>query len=140
MSFHIVRYSLEHQDSVVDLWNKCDLIVPQNDPLEDIQKKLDFQPELFFIALLKNKVIGSVMAGYDGHRGWLYYLAVLPEYQKRGYGRQLVENAVNELRKLGCLKVNLQVRTSNTSVVDFYKNLGFKEEERVSLGMRLKAS
>jgi ribosomal protein S18 acetylase RimI-like enzyme len=140
MSFHIVRYSLEHQDSVVDLWNKCDLIVPQNDPLEDIQKKLGFQPELFFIALLKNKVIGSVMAGYDGHRGWLYYLAVLPEYQKRGYGRQLVEKAVNELRKLGCLKVNLQVRTSNTSVVDFYKNLGFKEEERVSLGMRLKAS
>jgi ribosomal protein S18 acetylase RimI-like enzyme len=140
MSFHIVRYSLEHQDSVVDLWNKCDLIVPQNDPLEDIQKKLGFQPELFFIALLKNKVIGSVMAGYDGHRGWLYYLAVLPEYQKRGYGRQLVEKAVNELRKLGCLKVNLQVRTSNTSVVDFYKNVGFKEEERVSLGMRLKAS
>ena len=140
MSFHIVRYSPEYQDSVVDLWNKCDLIVPRNDPLEDIQKKLDFQPELFFIALLKNKVIGSVMAGYDGHRGWLYYLAVLPEYQKRGYGRQLVEKAVNELRKLGCLKVNLQVRTSNTSVVDFYKNLGFKEEERVSLGMPLKAS
>jgi len=140
MSFHIVRYSPEYQDSVVDLWNKCDLIVPRNDPLEDIQKKLDFQPELFFIALLKNEVIGSVMAGYDGHRGWLYYLAVLPEYQKRGYGRQLVEKAVNELRKLGCLKVNLQVRTSNTSVVDFYKNLGFKEEERVSLGMPLKAS
>jgi len=140
MSFHIVRYSPEYQDSVVDLWNKCDLIVPRNDPLEDIQKKLDFQPELFFIALLKNEVIGSVMAGYDGHRGWLYYLAVLPEYQKRGYGRQLVEKAVNELRKLGCLKVNLQVRTSNTSVVDFYKNLGFKEEERVSLGIRLKAS
>ncbi|UCE29817.1 MAG: GNAT family acetyltransferase, partial [Candidatus Bathyarchaeota archaeon] len=120
------------------LWKKCDLIVPQNDPVEDIQKKLDFQPGLFFIALLKNRVIGSVMTGYDGHRGWLYYLAVLPEHQKRGYGRQLVEKAINELRKLGCSKVNLQVRTINASVVDFYKHLGFKIEERVSLGMRLR--
>jgi ribosomal protein S18 acetylase RimI-like enzyme len=140
MNLEISRYIPTYQTAVIDLWKKCDLIVSQNDPREDIQKKLDFQPELFFIALLKNKVIGSVMAGYDGHRGWLYYLAVLPEYQKRGYGRQLVEKAVNELRKLGCLKVNLQVRTGNASVVDFYKNLGFKEEERVSLGMRLKAS
>jgi len=80
------------------------------------------------------------MAGYDGHRGWLYYLAVLPEYQKKGYGKKLVKKAVNELRKLGCLKVNLQVRTDNTSIVNFYKHLGFKEEERVSLGMHLKTS
>ncbi|UCF59515.1 MAG: GNAT family acetyltransferase [Candidatus Bathyarchaeota archaeon] len=140
MSFEIISYDSKYQKAVIDLWKKCDLVVPQNDPVEDIHKKLEFQPELFFIALLKNKVIGSVMTGYDGHRGWLYYLAVLPEYQKRGYGRQLVEKAVKELRKLGCLKANLQVRTDNASVVNFYKHLGFKMEERVSLGMRLKAS
>ena len=140
MSFEIVGYDSKYQKAVIDLWRKCGLIVPQNDPVEDIQKKLVFQPELFFIASLKNKVIGSVMAGYDGHRGWLYYLAVLPEYQKKGYGRQLVEKAVSELRKLGCLKANLQVRTDNASVVDFYKHLGFKLEERVSLGLRLKDS
>ena len=80
------------------------------------------------------------MAGYDGHRGWLNYLAVLPDYQKKGYSKKLVEKAVNELRKLDCLKVNVQVNIDNASTVNFYKNLGFKEEERVSLGMRLKAS
>ena len=140
MNLEISIYHPTYQTAVIDLWKKCNLIVSQNDPLIDIQKKLDFQPELFFIALLKNKVIGSVMAGYDGHRGWLNYLAVLPEYQKKDYGRKLVEKAVNELRKLGCLKVNVQVRTDNASTINFYKNLGFKEEERVSLGMRLKAS
>lgn len=137
-SFEIVRCRSEYEDAVVDLWRKCDLIVPQNDPVEDIRKKLDFQPELFFVALLNDKVIGSVMVGYEGHRGWLNYLAVLPDYQKRGYGRKLVEKAIDELRKLGCLKVNLQVRGRNISAVDFYKHLGFKEDDVVSLGKRLK--
>ncbi len=137
MSVRIAAFNVEYQPAVVSLWKSCGLIVPQNDPVEDIQTKLDFQPELFFIALLGNEVIGSVMAGYDGHRGWLYYLAVLPEYRRKGYGRQLVEKAVSELRKLGCLKVNLQVRANNASVVEFYEHLGFKRENRVSLGMRL---
>lgn len=138
MSFEIVKYRSEHQDAVVDLWKKCNLVVPQNDPVEDIRRKLDFQPELFFVALLRGKLVGSIMAGYEGHRGWLNYLAVLPEYQKRGYGGKLVEKAVGELRKLGCLKVNLQVRRSNVSVIEFYKHLGFREDEVVSLGKRLK--
>jgi ribosomal protein S18 acetylase RimI-like enzyme len=138
MSFEIVKYRSEHQDAVVDLWKKCNLVVPQNDPVEDIRRKLDFQPELFFVALLRGELVGSIMAGYEGHRGWLNYLAVLPEYQKRGYGGKLVEKAVGELRKLGCLKVNLQVRRSNVSVIEFYKHLGFREDEVVSLGKRLK--
>lgn len=137
MNLKIISYHPQYQNAVIDLWKECNLIVSRNDPLEDIQKKLEFQPELFFIALLKNKVIGSIMAGYDGHRGWLNYLAVLPEYQKKGYGRKLVKRALNELRKLGCLKVNLQVRTDNASIVNFYKHLGFKEEKRISLGMHL---
>jgi ribosomal protein S18 acetylase RimI-like enzyme len=137
MSFQITRYSPQYQNAVIDLWNECNLIVPQNDPLEDIQKKLAFQPELFFIALLKGQLIGSIMVGYEGHRGWIQYLAVLPAFQKRGYGRQLVNKAIVELRKLGCVKANLQVRRSNASVVGFYKHLGFKEEERISMGMRL---
>lgn len=138
MVFEIVRYCSEFQDAVIDLWRKCGLIVPQNDPAEDIRKKLDFQPELFFIGLLDGNVIGSIMAGYEGHRGWINYLAVVPEYQGCGYGRKLVQKAVDELRKIGCLKINLQVRKSNTSVIDFYKRLGFKEDDVVSLGMRLK--
>lgn len=138
MNFEIVRYSHEYQDAVVDLWRKCSLVVPQNDPVEDIQRKLVFQPDLFFVALLDGKVIGSIMVGYEGHRGWMNYLAVLPEHQRRGYGRKLVEKAVDELKRLGCLKVNLQVRRSNVSVVEFYKHLGFKDDDVVGLGKRLK--
>lgn len=137
MSFRIIRYSPEYQGAVVDLWSQCDLIVPQNDPVEDIQKKIDYQPELFFVALLDGELIGSIMVGYEGHRGWINYLAVLPSFQKRGYGRKLVDRAIVELRKIGCLKLNLQVRGANASVVEFYKHLGFKEEDRISLGMRL---
>ena len=138
MNLNIIRYESKYQSDVINLWKKCNLVVLQNDPVEDIQKKIDFQPDLFFIALLNGKVIGSVMVGYDGHRGWLNYLAVLPEWQKRGYGRKLIDKAIAELRKLGCLKVNLQVRKSNVSVISFYKHLGFKEEDRANLGMRLK--
>ena len=137
MNLEINSYNPDYLNGVLNLWKNCSLIVSQNDPIEDIQKKLDFQPDLFFIGLLQGRVIGTVIAGYDGHRGWLNYLAVLPEYQRRGFGKQLVDRAVDALRALGCLKVNVQVRTSNVSVVDFYRNIGFLEEDRVSLGMRL---
>ena len=138
MTFEIVRYSSEFQAVVVDLWRKCSLIVSQNDPAEDIRKKLEFQPDLFFVGLLDDRVMGSIMVGYEGHRGWINYLAVAPECQGRGFGRMLVQKATYELKKMGCLKVNLQVRRSNTSVVEFYKHLGFKEDDVISLGMRLK--
>ncbi len=138
MALKMIRYNPKYQEAVVDLWNKCGLAVPLNDPIEDIQKKLDFQPQLFFIALLDDQLIGSVMVGYEGHRGWLNYLAVSPEHQRHGFGKKLVEKAVDELKKLGCLKVNVQVRRKNASTVEFYKHLGFKDDEVVSLGMRLK--
>jgi ribosomal protein S18 acetylase RimI-like enzyme len=138
MGFEIVRYDVRHQKAVVGLWEKCGLIIPQNDPIEDIQKKLDFQPGLFFVALLDDQLVGSVMVGYEGHRGWLNYLAVLPSFQRRGYGTKLVNKAIVELKKIGCLKLNLQVRKSDSSVIEFYKHLGFEEEERISFGMRFK--
>jgi ribosomal protein S18 acetylase RimI-like enzyme len=137
LSFEIVRYGAEHQDAVVDLWRECRLVVPQNDPVKDIKRKVAFQPELFFVALLDGKVVGSIMAGYEGHRGWLNYMAVLPKHQRREYGRKLVERAVDELKKLGCVKVNLQVRRSNASAAAFYKHIGFKDDDVVSLGKRL---
>ncbi len=136
--FEIVTYKPEFEDAVVDLWKRCNLIVPQNDPAEDIRKKLEFQPELFLVGLLDGRVVGSIMVGYDGHRGWINYLAVAPECQRRGYGKQLVYRAIEELKRMGCLKVNLQVRKSNTSVIDFYKRLGFREDDVVSFGMRLR--
>ncbi len=138
MVFEIVCYKPEYEQAVINLWKECGLIVFQNDPAEDIKKKLEFQPGLFFVALLDGQLVGSVMVGYEGHRGWLNYLAVLPKYQKQGYGRKLVEKAIEELKKLGCLKVNLQVRKTNTSVISFYEHLGFKDDNVVGLGMRLK--
>ena len=140
MGFEIVKYDPNFQKAVIDLWKECDLIVPQNDPVEDIHKKLEFQPELFFVALLDSKLIGTVLVGYEGHRGWLNYLAVLPSYQKRGYGRKLVERAIAELEKLGCLKLNVQIRESNVSAVAFYEHLGFRNDHVVGLGLRLKQS
>jgi len=80
MSFEIVQYDSKYQRALVDLWKKCDLVVPSNDPVEDIKKKLEFQPQLLFVALLDGQLMGSVMAGYEGHRGWLNYLAVLPSF------------------------------------------------------------
>ena len=136
--FEIVSYRSEFENAVVDLWKRCNLIVPQNDPAEDIRKKLEFQPELFFVGLLDGRVVGSIMIGYDGHRGWINYLAVTPECQRRGYGKRLVYKAIEELKRMGCLKVNLQIRKSNTSVIDFYKHLGFREDEAVCFGMRLR--
>jgi len=138
MMFEIIVYKPEFQDAVVDLWKECNLTTPQNDPVEDIKKKTDFQPELFLIGLLDGKVIGSIMVGYEGHRGWINYLAVQPEYQKKGYGRKLVERAIEELTRLGCRKVNLQVRETNRYMIDFYKHLGFKDDRVTSLGKPLK--
>jgi len=138
MMLEIATYKPRFQDAVVDLWGKCNLITPQNDPVEDIEKKTSFQPELFFVGLLEGEVIGSIMVGYEGHRGWINYMAVNPEYQRQGYGRKLVQKAIDELKRIGCLKINLQVRRSNTSVIDFYINLGFIEDDVISLGMRLK--
>ena len=138
MGIRIVRYDQRYQAAIVNLWQECNLVVPQNDPIEDIQKKLDFQPDLFLIALRDGQLIGSVMVGYEGHRGWLNYLAVSPKHQKRGYGKKLVDKAIIELRKLGCLKVNVQVRNSNPSAIEFYKHLGFRDDNVVSLGMRLR--
>jgi ribosomal protein S18 acetylase RimI-like enzyme len=140
MQFCIVAYRPEFLNDVVNLWKKCNLIVPQNDPIEDIQKKFEFQPELFLIGLLNGKVISSIMVGYEGHRGWINYLAVTPEYQRRGYGRQLVQKGIDELRKIDCPKVNLQIRNTNTAVINFYKSLGFKDDNVTSLGLRLKTA
>ena len=137
MTPSIIPYSNQYQTAVIDLWRQCNLTVPSNDPVEDIKKKTDFQPALFFIALLFDQVIGSIMVGYEGHRGWINYLAVLPTFQKQGYGKLLIIKAVTELRKMGCVKVNLQIRPDNLQAIGFYQHLGFKQEERISMSLRL---
>lgn len=121
---------------VINIWNLCGLIVPGNNPETDIELKMKFQPELFFVAESDGKIIGTVMTGYDGHRGWLNYLGVHPDHRKSGCGRLLIDYSIKKLKDLGCPKLNLQVRNSNISVIDFYKKLGFTDHD--VRGMQLK--
>ena len=123
--------------AVIALWEACGLVVPWNVPAHDIQRKVDFQSDLFFVAEEDGRIVGSVMAGYEGHRGWVNYLAVDPKRWRGGLGRQLMDFVEEELRALGCPKINLQVRTSNQGVIDFYRRLGFEIDDAVSLGKRL---
>ena len=123
--------------TVVRLWTDCGLVVPWNNPIRDIQRKLKLQPEMFLVGCLNGEVIATVMAGYDGHRGWINYLAVHPDHQREGIGRRMMKEAENRLRAAGCPKINLQVRRSNAAVIEFYERIGFKRDDVVSLGKRL---
>lgn len=124
-------------DAVVNLWNECGLVVPWNDPGKDIRRKLKVQPEMFLVGCLDNRIIATVMAGYEGHRGWINYLAVDPDHQRGGIGRRMMDAAESKLRAAGCPKINLQVRRSNDAVIEFYERVGFKKDDVISLGKRL---
>jgi ribosomal protein S18 acetylase RimI-like enzyme len=136
--FVIRTYEASDEQAVIDLWHRCKLVVPWNDPREDIQTKVAFQPELLFVGTVNGRVVTTVMAGYEGHRGWINYLAVDPDYQRQGIGSAMMLRAEHVLSSLGCPKINLQVRASNQAVIDFYEHLGFSKEERISLGKRLR--
>jgi len=123
--------------AVVQLWKDCNLVVSWNDPLRDIRRKLRVQPELFLVGVASGELIATVMAGYDGHRGWLNYLAVAPRFRRKGLGRKMVAEAEARLRLMGCPKINIQIRTSNTEVIEFYRRIGFTPDDVVSMGKRL---
>lgn len=110
---------------------------PWNAPARVIEDKLRVQPELLLVAISGAVLVGAVIAGFDGVRGWIYHLAVLPEWRRRGIATSLVRSAESALAALGCSKVNLQVRATNAEVIGFYQSLGFLIEERVSMGRRL---
>ncbi len=130
-------YQESYEDAVVRLWRECGLVVPWNDPHKDIRRKLSIQRDMFLVGLVDDRIVAAVMAGYEGHRGWINYLAVSPNCQKKGLGRRMMDEAEAQLRKMGCPKINLQVRTSNTGVIDFYKALGYTLDDVVSMGKRL---
>jgi ribosomal protein S18 acetylase RimI-like enzyme len=131
-------YAESDEPAVVALWRE---VFPgeggHNEPTRAIRDKLAYQRELFFVATLEGAVVGTVMAGYDGHRGWIYRMAVSPRHQRQGIGAALIRHAEKELADRGCPKINLQVLASNAGVVAFYKKLGYHVEERVSMGKRL---
>ncbi len=118
-------FSEMYRPGTIRLWERCNLLFPGNDPDYDITLKMNFQPQLFFVGLSGDSVIASLMAGFDGHRGWLNYLGVDPDFRGNGYARAIVAHAIEKLRAMGCPKVNLQVRNSNLGVIEFYKKSGF---------------
>ena len=130
-------FSEEQRQNVIELWRICGLLFPGNDPDYDIDLKMKFQPELFFIMTSGSRVTGSVMAGFDGHRGWLNYLCVHPDFRNRGYGRELIMHAAEKLKGYGCPKVNIQIRTSNTGVIDFYQKSGFYMHDVICMQMKI---
>lgn len=133
----IRSYQTQDESDVVALWDACGLIRPWNDPRRDIARKLTEQPELFLVGTESEKLIATAMVGFDGHRGWVYYLAVDPGFRGRSYGKTLMLEAERLLMERGCPKVNLLVRNSNTQVIEFYRSLGYVQDEAISLGRRL---
>lgn len=138
-SFRIRPFAVSDTEAVVALWRAAGLVKPWNDPYLDIERKLTVQPELFLVAeaTASRAVVGSAMAGYDGHRGWVNYLAVADPERGAGLGRALMAEVERLLLERGCPKLNLQVRTSNTAVIAFYERLGYRLDDAVSLGKRL---
>lgn len=128
----------DHRLGVVALWRAVfGYETAHNEPNLAIDRKLSVDDGLFFVAVSEGAVVGSVMAGYDGHRGWLYSLAVAPEYRKQGIGSELVRRAERALAERGCMKINLQIMQGNEAVQAFYASLGYAVEVRVSMGKRV---
>ena len=137
----IRSYQSRDHAQVIALWS--DIFAndpPWNEPAAMIRRKLTVQPELFFVACINDQVVGAVMAGFDGVRGWIHHLAVHNSYRRQGIASSLMRAAEKGLEAAGCPKVNLQVRATNSSVIAFYRSLGYEVEERASLGKRLEVA
>jgi len=130
--------------AVIELWKRCELTRPWNDPRKDIARKMKVNPEMFLVGEIDGgdaggRIIASVMVGYEGHRGAINYLAVDPDYRRCGLGRMLMHEAERLLKQVGCPKINLFVRSSNTNVIAFYESFGYAvmTNEAIGLGKRL---
>jgi ribosomal protein S18 acetylase RimI-like enzyme len=131
-------YQDADEAAVIALWNDAlPPAAPHNDPATSIRKKLAVDRDLFLVAVVEGAVVGTVMGGYDGHRGWVYSVAVDRRFRRRGIGAAVIRRLEAALAERGCLKVNLQVRASNAGVIAFYEKLGYGVEAIVSMGKRL---
>lgn len=124
-----------HRSQVIALWDAVfNYQAPHNKPDLVIDKKIDVDDQLFFVAVDDDAVVGTIMTGYDGHRGWIYSVAVSPSHRRQAIGSRLVAHAERALACKGCMKINLQILESNESVVAFYSSLGYSVEKRISMG------
>ncbi len=133
----ITEFKTTDRTEVIALWKRCSLSAPQNDPNKDIDRKMKVNPELFLVGRIEDKIVATVMGGYEGHRGWVNYLAVDPDHRRLGLGRKIMNKIEEKLRLAGCPKINLQVRETNSSVIKFYEAIGFGNDHVISFGKRL---
>jgi ribosomal protein S18 acetylase RimI-like enzyme len=137
MTLVIRPFEKSDEAAVVALWRAAGLTRPWNDPHADIRRKQSVQPELFLVGEVDREIVATAMAGYDGHRGSVYYLAVSPAHQRCGYGRAVMAEIERRLEALGCPKLNLMVRHDNRVALGFYERLGYDQATVVTLGKRL---
>ena len=130
-------FAAEDTERVVELWAECGLTRPWNDPHKDIARKLTVHPDLFLVGEEDGSVLATAMIGFDGHRGWVSYLAVDPAARGRGHAAALMAEGERLLIDLGCPKIMLMVRAENTGVIDLYEHLGYATERTTLLGKRL---
>ena len=134
---YIRPYRATDEASVIALWTACNLVVPHNNARKDIERKLKVNPEWFLVGERDDGIVATCMAGYEGHRGWINYLAVSAVAQRRRIASRMMQEAEELLRSAGCPKINLQIRSTNLQVVEFYKSIGYKVDEVASMGKRL---
>ncbi len=130
-------FEADDEPAVIALWERCNLTRPWNDPHKDIARKLGVQRELFLVGVEAGIIVAAAMAGYDGHRGSVNYLAVDPQHRRRGYGAAMMGRIEQLLAERGCPKMNLMVRSANAEVIAFYRKLGYAPDDVVALGKRL---
>ncbi len=129
------KFEQKDRAEVVQLWRTVfPEDPPHNEPGKVIAEKLEVD-DMIFVAEHKEQIIGACIAGYDGHRGWLYAVAVSPSSRRNGAGTKLIKHTLDHLKNLGCGKVNIQIRSTNTEVKAFYESLGFATEDRLSMGI-----
>ncbi len=133
----IREYQESDEKDVIDLWFKCDLVLPECNPKRNIERKLKVDRDLFLVGSVNGKIMASVMGGYEGHRGCINLLAVDPKYRRKGYGRLMMEAVEQRIKEKGCLRINLQVRAANKDVIEFYQAIGYTVDNVVGLGKRL---
>ena len=137
MSMKIRAYQENDEQAVISLWCECGLVVAQNDPKKDIERKLQVNRDLFIVGVSEGAIVATVMGGYDGHRGWINYLAVKPSEQRKGFGKRMMYEIEHLISLKGCPKINLQIRNSNLDVLAFYTSIGYSDDLVVGLGKRL---
>lgn len=135
----ISPYDTNDESEVIALWNACGLVTHTNDPRKDINRKLEVDRNLFLVGRNQNAVMATVMGGYEGHWGWINYLAFAPCERRKDYGQKMMVAVEELMEKRACPKINLQARAANEGVIEFYKALGYRIDDVIGLGTRLEA-